>query len=95
MSRTRKDMPHNIRFQRGAYDLRPPRGSQPKKKRSSMPEYDVFWCSNPSWFTHLYMTKRRRRENRIFEAIIKTVPIDSLSDYEPHLNWKKPVEYYW
>lgn len=57
--------------------------------------YYRHYSSTPSWWTRITMNRRRRRENRVYEAIIKFVSIEDLIDYEPYLNWKKPHVYYW
>lgn len=44
----------------------------------------------PAWWWRMTTTKRRRRENRVWEH--KVLLNEEL---EPHLNWKKPQEYYW
>lgn len=98
MSRTLKDRPHDIKFPSSLnmnwpyYDI--PSGTIPKKKRYTKPDW-LYYHTTPGWWIHLHMTKRRRAENRIYESIIKQVPIDSLENYEPFLNWKRPHIYYW
>ncbi len=97
MSRTYKDVPLNVKLDDNErwpyYDV--PSGTITKKKRYSKPNWETFYHSTPGWFTHLYMTIPRRRENRCYEVIIKQVSIKSLDEYEPFLNWNKPHEYYW
>lgn len=87
MSRTIKDKPHKVKFPSNLNTLwsyyTPTRGTIPKKKKNCNPDWESHYHSTPGWFTHMYMTKRRRRENRIFEAIIKFVPIELLDEYEP------------
>lgn len=99
MSRTMKDKPHKIKFPSDLNMRWPyynvPRGTLPKKKRNCKPDWESYYHSTPGWWVHMFMTKRRRRENRVYESILKFVPIDLLEEYEPFLNWKKPHEYYW
>lgn len=97
MSRTYKDTPHEVRFPNSNYSLEISkfRGEITKKKRFSKPDWESHYHSTPGWFIHLFMTKPRRRENRVYEAKVKQVPLDLLELFEPFLNWKKPHEYYW
>lgn len=53
------------------------------------------YSSTPSWWTRITMNRPRRRENRMYESVVKFVAIENLIDYEPFLNWKKPHVYYW
>lgn len=61
---------------------------------STLPYYRCY-SSTPSWWTRITMNRPRRRENRMYESVVKFVEIENLIDYEPFLNWKKPHEYYW
>lgn len=61
---------------------------------STLPYYRHY-SSTPSWWTRITMNRPRRRENRMYESVVKFVKIESLIDYEPFLNWKKPYVYYW
>ncbi len=65
------------------------------KRRTALPKDFFDYSSSPSWWNHMTTTIPRRRENRIYEAIVKTARLDDLDMYEPYLNWNKPQQYYW
>lgn len=99
MSRTIKDKPYKVRFPENNRMHYPyhenPSGSITKKKRFYKPDWDSFYMATPSIHTRLCMTKRRRRENRVYESVLKQVPLELLETYEPFLNWKRPhIDYY-
>jgi hypothetical protein len=102
VSRTYKDRPRKFNPEPWDIDLikldRYTYIDSPTKKTKKRKEVDTedHWMSTPSWWTRLMMTRPERRSNRLLEvAVVKSIDIEDLEDFDfPDLG-HKPHVYYW
>lgn len=99
MSRTKKDIPPEIRFhdwQEGYKENSRFKvaGFWPKTKK----EIDNIWhwCgTTPGWWCKLFMNRPLRRKARIWERKVETSKINNLEELDIPNNSKKPHKYYY
>lgn len=91
MSRTFKD--RELTIEEILYTEQGPKVKRKFTTKFGMPAW--VYGKNPSWFTRLTVTKRRRRQMANFVSKILTTDIECLDLIDAPTNWKKPKEYYW
>lgn len=93
MSRTNKDKPVRIRFERPFYWTT--EEDQPKKRKTK----DIIWHwldATPSWWTRLFMNRPQRRKSHLWERDVQKITnFDDLEDIDKPNVGKKPHKYYW